>query len=129
MANLAELMGGEKSGLQITRDVDPGWGFTFQATFDPTAIPVDATDVIRDSDVAAVICQVVTSWDLVGPVPFSDIGTLKSGELVAAGAPIPLDPDIVKRLPPTLLFGVVRGLVGASFPKSEETGNSGTPSE
>jgi hypothetical protein len=119
MTNLAELMGGEKSGLTITRDIDPGWGFTFKATFDPTSIPADTDGVLLDRETAAVICQVVKEWDLVGPVPFSDIGTLKAGELVKAGKPIPLDPEIVKRIPPQLLLGIARGLVTESFPKSQ----------
>jgi hypothetical protein len=118
MTNLAQLMGGEKTGLSITRDIDPGWGFTFQATFDPTAIPADATGVLMDRDTAVVLCQVVKEWDLVGPVPFSDIGPLKAGELVKEGDPIPLDPEIVKRLPPQLLLGIVNGVVTASFPKA-----------
>jgi hypothetical protein len=131
MTNLAQLMGGEKSGLTITRDIDPGWGFTFKATFDPTAIPADADGVLMDRDTATVICQVVKEWDLVGPVPFSDIGTLKAGELVKAGKPIPLDPDIVKRIPPQLLLGITRGLVSESFPKSliRTLENPETPNE
>jgi hypothetical protein len=129
MTNLAQLMGGEKAGLTITRDIDPGWGFTFRATFDPTAIPADASGVLMDRDTAEVICQLVKEWDLVGPVPFSDIGKLKAGELVKEGDPIPFDPDIIKRLPPQLLIGIVQGLVGASFPKSATGPDQETPSE
>lgn len=129
MASISEVMGGEKSGLTITRDIDPGWGFTFEATFDPTAIPADGSDIFDDSRTSDVVCQVVKSWDLTGPVPVSDIGSLKAGQLVKAGDPIPLEPEVVRRLPSPLLLGIVQGLVSASFPKSASTESKETLSE
>lgn len=132
MTNLAQLMGGEKSGVELTRDIDPGWGFTFSATFDPTAIPTLPDGIYDDNsadDNVGLICQVVKKWDLVGPVPFSDMGKIKAGDVVPEGKPIPIKPEVVGKFPPTLIGGIIRGILAESFPKSRTNPTSETPSE
>jgi hypothetical protein len=117
---VAKNLGAVLGGIAITRDIDLGYGETFEATFDPTSLPSDNEGIYEAGDldeVAVIICTVIKRWELVGPVPFSDIGKLKSGELVAAGAPIPLDPAILIKMPPVFIASVLRGLVSASFPK------------
>jgi hypothetical protein len=131
---VAKNLGAVLGGIAITRDIDLGHGDTFEATFDPTSLPSDNDGVYEANDIdeiAGIICTVIKSWDLVGPVPFSDIGKLKSGELVADGDPIPLDPTILVKLPPVFIASVLRGLVTASFPKAETRmpANSETPNE
>lgn len=114
--NLAMIMG----GAEITRDIDLGAGETFECTFDPTAIPADfdITRLQTVAEAAETVCQVVIDWDLVGPVPFSDFGTLKAGAIVANDEPIPLDPAVIAKLPFGFLFSLIQSLTAASLPKS-----------
>jgi len=52
---------------------------------------------------AAAFCGLVAAWNVVGPV-VADDGAL----LVAHAEPVPLDPDVVRHLPPWLTAVVAR---------------------
>lgn len=124
--------------LEIERDVDYGMG----AAPEPMTIRVvemshDMLDSLVDGDKsksriqAEAIARMVSKWDLRGPVPLVDTGELKEGALVAEDELIPLDPDVIEKLPAPVIEGLAGGIWAAATPKrrSPDGTSTETPSE
>jgi hypothetical protein len=112
--------------LQITRDVDYGFGAAPEKMrIRIASISPDYLDeVLRANPDASehrakaiAIAGMVSEWELEGPVPMADTGLLKEGEIVPEGQRIPIDPDVIEKLPAPVVSGLVAGIWAAATPK------------
>jgi hypothetical protein len=60
------------------------------------------------------VCKLVKSWDLNGPLYNSETGD----EIVPEGEPVPISPDILQHLPLPFLTGLYRAIGEDNIPKS-----------
>lgn len=126
-----------------TDDVNCGWGITCRMTYDLRKIVMaqeakneladDEVEEVDTTKVARDICEMVSQWDMTGPVPIMDTNGVKAGSKVPDDEPIPLDPEIVKWLTMPLLQGISIGLVQSALPdpkvmqkQSQKRGTGGT---
>ncbi len=76
----------------------------------------DDDDLERDWDepsiVATNLCELVTEWDVTGPL----VNKRTKEPIVADGAPVPLDPMVVQHVPWAILAGVMSGVTAAENP-------------
>lgn len=118
MTSFAKLMPNEK-----TSDINCGWGVEARMTYNPRQITavIDEAEVQDDSDerrnqLAEQIAQIVTEWEMTGPVPIEDIPGHKVGSVVPEDEPVPIEKRVLSYLPAPLLTGILLGLQLDSSP-------------
>jgi hypothetical protein len=91
------------------------------ATYDPLAAGLDLAWAANPGapcpmtpEQAGALCELITSWNVTGPV-VSDDNVI----LVRAGEPVPLEPEVVRYLPPWLVAPIARAAMSDAQSRRE----------